>query len=213
MNLIFVCGPARSGTSAVTELITRMGASELPKTVVGMHNPDYHENVIINALAEAIHPWHKVTDVNPLADHLVDAMALYILEHQAETLVVKSPAFPFILDQLNAVAERFAIMGVEVETLFIMVQRDLEANAQSLDEFTGGVWDLDHWRRVVTAAWAQMSSGLWYEDPNVFIKYEDLLDDWRAVASELSKYPGLSMPKDGGIRPELNHHQEAEHAA
>jgi len=64
MNLIYIIGPARTGTSALTTLVENMGAVTLPVTVVGKHNPNYQENAIVNALGEAIHHWASLEPNN-----------------------------------------------------------------------------------------------------------------------------------------------------
>ena len=95
MNHIFVVGTARSGTSAVTTLIERMGARTLPKTVAGNYNPDYQENYVLNALCYGIHPWHKLEDRGADVDTNVKAIASYIIEHALADipLVLKCPGF------------------------------------------------------------------------------------------------------------------------
>ena len=100
MNLIYVIGTARSGTSALTTLVTHMGAVTLPGTVLGKYNPNYQENAIVNALCEAIHPWHELKEKDTRR-HFWEAIGIYIVEQiavkgQPSSLVVKSPVFPFV---------------------------------------------------------------------------------------------------------------------
>ena len=210
MRLIFVVGPARSGTSAVCELLSRMGVDELPPTVGGDHNPHYHENLVINALAEAIHPWHKVDEpyLNP---HFWEAMASYILEGcgKKESIMLKSPVFPFITPQLEKVAAMIDdVLEEDVEPWWVRVHRNQKATALSQTSFTNGVWSTSHWAEVTRQAHRIADAHVGLDKQCIHVDYEDLLADWRQVALQLDKIPGTILPADGGIRPELNHYNE-----
>jgi len=208
MKLIFIVGPARSGTSALATLVRSMGASTLPVTVVGRHNPNYQENAIVNAMAEAIHPWFRI-EHRDITQHLWEGIALYIIENvkhmerEPSHLVVKSPCFPFIVRELDMIAD-FVGRIIPGEVYYLATERDRNAVVRSSDKFTGGMFGPEHWDRMVQAASNQMRARL--DDRALWIGYEDMLVDWRSTAERIAKWiPGLSVPEDGGIVPELNH--------
>lgn len=213
MKLIYVCGTARSGTSAVAQLLERMGASTLPKTVGGAWNPDYQENLVINALATAIHPWHKLD--KPNADLiLMRGMAAYISEHMADRLIVKCPAFPFMLTELEHIGKLLQdLTGERVDTHYVCTVRRLKPQVQSLQLFTGGYWDHNHWGRVIEAGRIAMINNI-ERRQRTWIDFDILLEDWRVAANLLAAdIQGLTVPGDGGIDPQLNHFTEADDAA
>ena len=212
MRLIFVVGTARSGTSAVTTLIERMGAKTLPKTVSGKYNPDYQENYILNALCYGIHPWHKLqkeTSIN--VDTNIKAIASYILEHtQADTtLVLKCPAFPFIIPELIQVVRTIGSLlpDVKVDVTFIHTQRGVEPQIASMQRFTMETWPDEHWIELINEADNLIFK---YLDNDNMIVYEQLLENWQVIAQSLAnRIEGLTVPEDGGIDPTLNHAEAA----
>lgn len=229
MNLIFVVGAARSGTSALTQLIERMGARTLPKTVTGSYNPDYCENYVLNALCYGIHPWHKLAEKGPDTGTNIKAIASYIHENIGRMnheynignpmakpvthLVLKCPAFPFIIPELKeAVALLDDWMAGGVDAHWVTIDRDQSAQIASLQNFTMHTWTDTHWKLVLYKASTNMLSFVTRGRVCADVMYEALINDWRAVALKLEhKIPGLTVPADGGIRPELNH-AEALHA-
>lgn len=208
MNLIYVIGTARSGTSALATLVQKMGAVTLPMTVLGKYNPNYQENAIVNALCEAIHPWHEV---RPKDDrrHFWEAMALYIVEHvhqkgEPGSLIIKSPCFPFMVPELRQVARFIQTLGIECKPHFLVSHRHGEAIAASANKFTEGVFGPDHWRRLQEIAYRRISSDL--GEDGVHISYEDLVEDWVTEAKRIAiEIPDLRIPEYGGIEKSLNH--------
>lgn len=209
MNLIFVTGTARSGTSAVAGLLERMGAQTLPSTVVGPYNPDYQESIVLNALSIQLHPWHKrgehSSDLLPIR-----GMAAYILEHWHDhdrPMAVKCPNFPFIIHELYAVARTIGIdQGVPVIPAFVCVVRSEEQQIPSLQEFTSHNWSNSHWRGLLGHARFCVRENV-KPGHMSWVVYEKLLEDWKRTATMLAKQiKGLTVPEDGGIRNELNHH-------
>lgn len=199
--IVFVTGMARSGTSAVAGLLESMGCSTInngPARIVGKWNPDYHENSIINALAEAIHPWHHIEPKKP-SSTWIDAIACYILERNPPyPLVLKSPTFPFIIPELVRLAKQ-----MEAVPRFVVVTRDKKAVTHSCNKFTGRRIPIDHWERLYDVVMRKLDDEL----PLAFhIEYETLLEQWLMTSRALAEYiPGLTVPEDGGIRNELNH--------
>lgn len=206
MNLVFVIGMARTGTSAVTGLVKAMGADSPPQNVAGVHNVKYHENIVVNALAESIHPWHKVTekDTNP---HLTDAMAAYLAEYTfpGSTMVVKSPAFPFIIPELWEVCTKVRrFSGFDVNPYYIVTHRNPAHAAASADKFTMRHFGEEHWAELYQSAQREIDRSL--ADDCLHVDYEYLVSNWKLVAQEIQDYiPGLKIPVEAGIDPTLNH--------
>ena len=209
-HIIFVVGTARSGTSALAGLVERMGAKTLPKNVAGNYNPEYQENVVFNALAQTIHPWHKI-DRRNATPALLTGMQAYISEHwhdRSVPMVVKCPNFPFILEELHALAR-----NLEATPHFLLIVRNEKDQIASLQTFTLNNWDDDHWAHLLWSARSLMREDIQRKDLAMWIVYEDMLDNWKQTAVAIARaIPGLTVPEDGGIQPELNHHQGAESA-
>lgn len=213
MNLIFVVGPARSGTSAMVGVLGQMGAATPAPTVAGKYNPRYYENLLVNALSEAIHPWDKVTikNRNP---HLWQAMAEYIamITHagrNTQNLVLKSPVFPFILPELDKVVGMLkTVPNMEVTPHWVRVHRDIQATALSMQHFTESSGTVEHFKHLAHVAHSVADDHLEGRETVYHFDYEKLVEDWRPVARALSNISGLNMPEDGGIDPALNHYDE-----
>ena len=211
MIIIPVIGHARSGTSATAQLIERMGASTLPKTVRGVYNSDYQESAVLNGLCCGIHPWHCLSDHNNDDPTILRGITSYLAEHRADILVIKCPAFPFMLPQLLDAIRGMEECGLDMEVHKVFVSRNRQDVARSADRFTLDVFGYDHWYRNVTQA-----HHLMYEqsNPDEWIEYERLLElPEMVVAQIISRIPALDVPDDHGIRPELNHARGQEHAA
>jgi len=202
-ELVFVVGTARSGTSALSTLVENMGAQTLPKSVAGNYNPDYQESAVLNALCVAMHPWHKLDRLN-MDPAIINGMVAYLYENWTDRdrpMVVKSPVFPFILQALQIVADR-----LEATPHYLCVVRNEQDQIRSLHDFTMNNWDDQHWVHLLSRARHAVREDIQPSRLAMWVVYEDMLADWRKTAANISrKVPGLSLPMDGGIRPELNH--------
>lgn len=209
-DLVFVVGTARSGTSALATLVENMGAQTLPKTVSGNYNPDYQENAVLNALCVAMHPWHKLARLN-MEPSTIKGLVAYISEHwrdRGRPMVIKSPVFPFILQALRIVAER-----LEATPHYLCVVRNEQDQIRSLHDFTMSNWDDQHWIYLLSRARHAVREDIQPSRLAMWVVYDEMLADWRKTAANIArKVPGLSLPLDGGIRPELNHQRVNERA-
>lgn len=211
MNLIYIIGPARTGTSALTTLLENMGARTLPVTVVGQHNPNYQENAIVNALGEAIHHWASL-EPNNMRQHFWEAIGLYIVERiklypePPTNLVVKCPCFPFMVPELGKIAEMITNLGIPTDPYYVTSHRDRSAMTRSANHFTSNALGEEHWGQVYDLAYRRMKADL--GDEWIRVDYEHLVEDWETEAQRLADFiPGLEIPVDGGIEPALNHEE------
>lgn len=211
MIIIPVIGHARSGTSATAQLIERMGAATLPKTVRGEYNTDYQESATLNGLCCGIHPWHCLCDEKNTDPTIIRGIASYLGEHQAPILVIKCPAFPFMLTELlEAITQLSELIG-DITVHKVFVSRNLGDVARSADRFTRNAFGYDHWHKNALEALNRMN---YVARGNEWVTYELMVarpDD--TIAKLLQRIPQLHEPEDHGIRPELNHAEERRNAA
>jgi len=212
----------RSGTSAVTGLLVRLGA-RAPKTLMRptAHNPlgfwesdaffDYHERLLRTAGTdwdEWTHASFDVLDATTVARFTDEWRGLLQQEFgDAPLFAVKDPRIcrfvPFWLGNLAA-------HGIEAAAV-ITVRTPLEvAQSLAVRDGLGTEHALMLWlRHMLDAEWATRSIA------RSFVGYQDLLVDWKSAGRQTFEDIGVDWPDDGYandaeisafLKPELRHH-------
>lgn len=213
MYLILVTGFVRTGSSAVTGLIKRMGATTLPETVVGDYNPDYHENVILNGLLESITHWHKKVKTRGNL-HVLNAIASYILEHyQGRPMVIKSPSIGPAIGQFEWVFHKIQeLTGERIDPIWVLPIRNSVDVARSANRFTNDYFGVEYMAARYIEYMDDVYKTLTLNDDTVVeVYYDRLLKEPARVAIDIADHvPGLIVPGETGINPELRHFHENE---
>ena len=223
---LLVLGMHRSGTSAVTGMLSRLGA-DLPKTLMPANacNPQgYGESVPLREfhdrlLASAGSSWHDFAPFNkewldsPVAESFAAELRdLVTTEFDGSHLiVVKDPRIsrfvPFWLKQLDAlnIAPRIVIcLRNPIEVAASLDRRDGLSLASSLLLWLRHMLDAEAATRTLVRA---------------VVRYEDLLTDWRGIADRLALELSLHWPNcsdsvtrgiDKFLSRSLRHHETSE---
>ncbi len=200
---ILVLGMHRSGTSAFTRVINRLGAdlpSNLMPPVDGNNEAGFWESMDIYRLNDEIldsagSSWDDWRRFNPdwfasPAPRAFKVRALEILEQdfdRSSLFVLKDPRIcrllPFWLDVLEA---------FQTETKCVIPIRnplEVAASLKRRDGFSPALSSILWLRHVLDAE--HDSRGL----ARAFVIYDDLLNDWRGVITTLGDRIGLAWPR------------------
>ncbi|MBL8581729.1 MAG: sulfotransferase, partial [Rhizobiaceae bacterium] len=223
---IMVLGMHRSGTSALTRVVSLLGVA-LPSEVLGANptNPTGHWEPLRlitlhdQMLAEAGSRWDdwRAFDWGELprrrADHYRAEIARILLEEygQAGLFVLKEPRLARFVPLY---AEIFADLGIEV--VYVHTKRNPLAVAHSLekrDNFSPA-YGLLLWLRHELEAEKATRGGR-----RVFVSYERLIGDWRDMLARIDDNLALEWPRspdeaaaeiDAYLSAEHRHHTESE---
>lgn len=224
---VVVAGMHRSGTSALTRVLNRLGC-DLPKTLVPASKNDnelgfwesrsvvdLNEEILASAGSHWIDwaPFNPAWHDSPVADAFVE-QALGVLESEfgkSRFFILKDPRIcrllPFWTKALDAFGARPAIV--------IPLRNPVEV-AASLNKRNGlePTYGQIAWLRHVLEA-EIASRGL----PRVVTCYDDLLAGWHQTADRIASLLGFSWPRrslsaeleiDDFLSPDQRHHVEAD---
>ncbi|WP_299639047.1 sulfotransferase family protein [Devosia sp.] len=210
---IVVLGMHRSGTSAITRVLSLLGAA-LPERLLGSNrgNSEGHwepvEIVRLNgrALGEVGRRWFDWRRVRrPIASEFVPALVQLLgLEYgDAPRFVLKDPRVCLLVPAYH---QAFSDMGVD--PYYLLVLRDPLAVSASLHERDklGKEYVLLLWLRYMLEA-ERSSRGA----RRSFVHYEAMLVDWKSSLSEVVASTGLELPSDTSevdsfLNPSHQHH-------
>lgn len=197
---LIVLGPHRSGTSALTGVLSKLGA-DLPERLMAATdaNPEgYFESKEVmrfndRLLAEMGSSWHDIAPLN--IDALPDQVKEGYLGEAVEVLrgefsnaripLLKDPRICRLVGFWSEAFER-----INYTPVFIHTHRNPLETAQSLkrrDGFPIEVGLLIWLRHIIDAEAATRDSA------RVFINYQDLLDDWRTEISRIEAATGFAF--------------------
>ena len=203
-SLVFVAGSGRSGTSLFSGILQRLGYHvPQPEVRADQTNPrgfaesqwvvDFHTRLLAKAGVQ-------VSDARPVAwSHTADVAAgaheelSRWLERQfgdSEHVLVKDPRLSWFLPLWRRCAGEAG-----VSARFATVLRHPAAVLESKQRSYGG-WQSDVSR---TAGWLNQTlftERATRESPRVFVRYEDLLDDWTRVVGRVGETLDLSVVRD-----------------
>ena len=218
---ILVLGMHRSGTSALTRVLSLLGAA-LPKhllpandfNVAGYWEPEPLVTLHDRMLAEAGSQWndwrafHSAWLGEERREYYKAEVARIIAEEygDASLFVIKDPRICRLLPFYQEV-----LTSLGVDTHYVMTFRNPLAVAQSLasrDGIKPPFADLIWLRHVLDA-----ESGT-RDAPRVFVSFERLLANWQDVVGAIGKGLGLAWPTPENVsveaadilRPDLRHH-------
>jgi glycosyltransferase involved in cell wall biosynthesis/GT2 family glycosyltransferase len=199
---ILVLGMHRSGTSALTRVLSLFGA-ELPKRLVGAHktNPTGHwePEKIMRAnnrlLTEAGSRWDDWRPFDPDAlpagcykRRVREIRSLIEQEYEDSPLfVLKEPRISRLVPLYREVLENLG-----VQPLYLVANRNplgVIASLASRNHFSETFSSLLWLRHVLEAEAATRGR------PRAFLSYEQLLDDWRTPLTRVSDTLGLQWPR------------------
>ena len=205
-TLLLVAGPGRSGTSLFTGVVARLGFHvPQPEVVADASNPrgfseskwvvDFHDRLLERA---RVH----VADARPAAWGLTANVALdegvrrklrQWLEGQfrrSDDVVIKDPRLSWFLPLW-----RLCAMEVGARPCFATVMRHPAAVIESKQRSYGN-WQADVDR---TAGWVNQSlftERATRDQPRVFVRYQDLLDDWTRTIGRVGETLDLAAIRD-----------------
>jgi hypothetical protein len=211
-TVVLVTGSMRSGTSSLAGSLKLLGwhvpQPEVPasdRNAKGHFEPrwviEFHKRVMRGALV-------RPSDGSPralerveqyaAAHGLVDELAGWLGEQAEERVVVKDPHAAWLLPTWRSAAER---SGRDLRILTAL--RHPAEVVGSQDRTWGEGRRTDAERRVKetsnTAAWlnvALVTEAGSRGARRAFVRYEDLLSDWRAALGRVSDQLGLELPLD-----------------
>ncbi|MEF2147676.1 hypothetical protein [Aquilutibacter rugosus] len=220
---ILVMGPPRSGTSAISQMLSDMGVyfGEENDFVKMDHNPKFFELVELNALNDRLFKsiGHRYADFdylpNPIADDLVESAGPSIVS-DAEDLVtrlrhaapggamigLKDPRFVFTFPFWKHIFEKLSI-----PVKIVLTDRDLDASVES-NQKVNAYGDLHNRRIVWLSQRVAASRVLDLKDPFI-VDFDSLVDRPAEIATSLSKW--LNIPTSvassavTGIKSNLRH--------
>ena len=226
---IIVCGMHRCGTSALTRVISLLGAA-LPQELVqpGPGNEAGHwepaaavrlnDDMLASAGTHATALWDGSTDwfsSQTAQTFVAEAKRIITRDYSGKALfVLKDPRISLVLPVWNAALDE---LGVARHTI-ICFRQPLEV-AQSLATrqtliFPHEAWDLDRgrllWLRYILAAERHSR-----QSSRTFCAYPDLLHDWRRTMQGIAAMLALVWPRwsvsaerevDQFLIPQLRHH-------
>ena len=225
---IVVCGMHRSGTSALTRVVSLLGA-QLPRHLypAGLGNETGHwepepavrlnDDMLRSAGTDVNALWDSNTDwlASPLVRSFIRKCKQVIEDEYGDEplFVLKDPRISLFMPVWSA-----ALDELEIAHHTIICFRNPTEVAQSLatrqtSVFPYEAWDLDRggllWLRYLLAAERHSRCG-----SRTFCDYAQLLNDWRGTMQRLGNAFGLAWPRwspaveneiDGFLRPELQH--------
>ncbi|MGH6760496.1 MAG: sulfotransferase family protein [Phyllobacterium sp.] len=199
---LVVLGMHRSGTSALTRIVSLLGAT-LPKNLLGAHlsnqtghwEPEELIKLHDQMLVEGGSSWHdwRAFDIASLGEdraafYLNEIKRLIIEEYgSSELFVLKEPRICRFVPLLErALGE----LGIDVK--YIVIQRNPLAVASSLNKRDG--LPLDYaallWLRHALDAEASTRGRT-----RVLLSYEDFLDDWEAAVRNIGDELAIDWPR------------------
>lgn len=217
-RLIFVLGVGRSGTSAITRVLSLCGAS-LPERLLGAGegNPTGHwEPLDALDLNEAFLErygsnwydprwpcWETVAD-SPQRQAFIDQLAMFLERYLDEPLlVIKEPRITALTEFWFAAARR-----VEFEIAAVVAVRHPAEVAASLAARDGVPIELSDTLWLKYSLLAELRSR---EIPRVFVEYPNLLTDWKREVDRIRKALAFDLRSiqdqaiDAFLSPDLRH--------
>lgn len=205
-SLVLVAGSGRSGTSLFTGILQRLGFYvPQPEVPADSTNPrgfaeskwvvEFHTRLLARAgvaTADARpSAWSATADV-ALEEGAHDELASWLGKQfkESEHVVVKDPRLSWFLPLWRRVAQ-----SAGVTPRFATVLRHPAAVVDSKQRSYGG-WQTDVSR---TAGWLNQTlftERATREGPRVFVRYEDLLDDWTRVVGHVGESLELAVIRD-----------------
>lgn len=230
---IVVLGSHRSGTSALTRMLSLLGAS-LPRNLyaAGLGNETGHwEPEAAIRLNDQILDLagSPVNDVfgpsaewlqQPAAQAFVDRLKDLIADEYGDDplFVLKDPRISLLFPLWRA-----ALARLDIRCVAVVVARNPVEVARSLAERQGLAGDMQSWPLERGGLlWLRYNLAAEEHTRSVdraFCDYSTLLDDWRSVARRLSDELNIAWPRsvpeaaheiDGFLSPDLRHHREHE---
>ena len=201
---IVVLGMHRSGTSALTRMISLLGAT-LPKRLMPASDANprgYFESQAIFELHEALlrsagTSWFDLASFptdwldSPVADDWVGRFADAVASEFEDSalFVLKDPRISRLLPIWSRVFER-----LEVEPSYVIAVRNPLEVAASLNraEGTDESKALLLWLQYFLEAERRTRGAT-----RCFVRYDDLLSDWRAVAESIASSADIVFPRRG----------------
>jgi hypothetical protein len=205
-SLVLVVGSGRSGTSLFSGILQRLGYHvPQPEVPADSTNPrgfaesqwvvDFHTRLLgkVGVQVSDARPvaWAHTADV-ALDDSVYDELARWLGKQfrASEHVVVKDPRLSWFLPLWRRCAEEAG-----VSPRFATVLRHPAAVVDSKQRSYGG-WQSDVSR---TAAWLNQTlftERATRQGPRVFVRYEDLLDDWTRTLGRVGETLDLSVVRD-----------------
>lgn len=206
---ILVLGMHRSGTSALTRVLSLMGAA-LPKNILGANESnekghweparliEYHDQLLAE-LGSSWDDWRPLgLDGLPATrrnQFLSDIQGILATEYDDSPLIVlKEPRIcrfaPLFLEALDEA-------GFETRVI-LPIRNPLEV-AASLEKRTG-LWSAERSRTYAILLWLRHvldAEAATRNRPRTFVSYNDLLDDWRSTLEALTRRLAITWPKTG----------------
>jgi len=205
-SLVLVAGSGRSGTSLFSGILQRLGYYvPQPEVPADSTNPrgfaesqwvvDFHTRLLakVGVQVSDARPaaWAQTADV-ALDDSVHDELARWLGKQfrASEHVVVKDPRLSWFLPLWRRCAEEAG-----VSPRFATVLRHPAAVVDSKQRSYGS-WQSDVSR---TAAWLNQTlftERATRQGPRVFVRYEDLLDDWTRTLGRVGEALDLSVVRD-----------------
>jgi hypothetical protein len=205
-SLMLVAGSGRSGTSLFSGILQRLGFHvPRPEVPADSTNPrgfaeskwvvDFHTRLLKRAGVQT-------ADARPAAWALTAEVALDEGVHEelrdwlrkqfeeSDHVLIKDPRLSWFLALWRRCAEEEG-----VEPRFATVLRHPTAVVESKQRYYGG-WQTDVSR---TAGWLNQTlftERATRDGPRVFVRYEDLLDDWTKIVGRVGEVLDLSVVRD-----------------
>lgn len=221
-RVIVVLGMHRSGTSALARVISLLGAT-LPQNLMSATeaNPlGYFESQTIFELHEELlrssgTSWSDLAPFppdwldSPVAEEWIERLASAVSQEfgQSPLFVLKDPRLALLVPIWMQVFDRLAIAPCFV----VSVRNPREVSASlNKSEGTSEAKSMLLWLQYMLEAERHTRDG-----DRVFIRYDDLLSDWRSVANSLETRLNLKFPRrarraeaeiDSFLTRDLRHH-------
>ena len=205
-TLLLVAGPGRSGTSLFTGIVARLGFHvPQPEVVADASNPrgfseskwvvDFHDRLLERAGVHAAdaRPAAWGLTANAALDERVRRKLRHWLDEQfrrADDVVIKDPRLSWFLPLWRLCASE-----VGARPCFASVMRHPAAVIESKQRSYGN-WQADVDR---TAGWVNQSlftERATRDHPRVFVRYQDLLDDWTRTIGRVGEALDLAAIRD-----------------
>jgi hypothetical protein len=205
-SLVLVAGSGRSGTSLFSGILQRLGYHvPQPEVPADTTNPrgfaesqwvvDFHTRLLTKAGVQVSDgrpaAWSYTADV-ALEEGAHDELASWLGKQfgDSEHLLVKDPRLSWFLPLWRRCAEEAG-----VSPRFATLLRHPAAVIDSKQRSYG------HWQSDVsrTAGWLNQTlftERATRESPRVFVRYEDLLDDWTRILGHVGETLDLSVVRD-----------------
>ena len=205
-SLVLVAGSGRSGTSLFSGILQRLGFYvPQPEVPADSTNPrgfaesqwvvDFHTRLLARANVQVSDArpaaWSHTAEV-ALSDGVAGQLSGWLGKQfrSNDHVVVKDPRLSWFLPLWRRCAEE-----VGVTPRFVTVLRHPAAVVDSKQRSYGG-WQSDVSR---TAGWLNQTlftERATREGPRIFVRYEDLLDDWTSVVGRVGEALDLSVIRD-----------------